>query len=201
MRTSQTVSARNPVGVANLVAKLCNIRGWPGPIARRDFGVPSLHVYATKFNDRRLGTPRSCHFMWAEDDGQCSTILCAHFAPLVQAGHKFEHVTLIVNSISVLALRMMEQLTIHVEMLSVLDLSVDRLSHRFVPRYEFLTEPEIVAAEKQYGPRATWNKIIATHSKTPDIIARLLGMVVGDVVRVRRFIPASGVSVIYRVAV
>jgi DNA-directed RNA polymerase subunit H (RpoH/RPB5) len=88
---------------------------------------------------------------------------------------------------------------LRVSFFCIYEIVVNALEHELVPRHEVVPQEEVAALLKQLRVNEkTQLPLIRYHT---DPIARLLGLVPGDIVKITRPSPSSGEYVVYRVCV
>ena len=115
--------------------------------------------------------------------------------------HKLGHyigsdwkVTLVCNSISAQSVVYLRSICKAVQVLSFIDIAVDRFCHRDVPHYKTLTEAEIKSLETSIGTRTAWPRIVSGQ----DPIARIMWKMPGECIKIISRSPISGVVASYR---
>jgi DNA-directed RNA polymerase subunit H (RpoH/RPB5) len=101
-----------------------------------------------------------------------------------------DHLIFITDSISFQAVAFLGSISSYWEVLSYDDTACAKMDHVYVPKYELLTENEILVYEKKFGNRKTFNKMI---SKV-DALARFMDYRPGDVVRFDKISCIGGLS-------
>jgi len=106
---------------------------------------------------------------------------------------KLGHAILIIkNKITPMAIRMLNHLTIRIEVFKLDMLQVNILEHVLVPHHEKVMRAEYDLVNKRYGVANL--PIIFTH----DPVVKLLGFIDGDVIKITRPDYSAGISIIYR---
>ena len=103
-------------------------------------------------------------------------------------------VTLICDHISAQSVAFLRSRCAAIQVLSCIDIILDRFNHDYVPEYTVLSPIEIQSLESSVGDKSTWPRMIAG----VDPISRVMWREPGDCLKVIGASPVSGVYVSYR---
>ena len=106
---------------------------------------------------------------------------------------EYDHFILLCIKVSRQALDMLDYYQ-HSETLSFDDLLVSRLEHKYVPKYQILSEAEVTEVKSKFGNPQQFPKI----RRSVDVIARLLDFRPGQVLRATIQCPVQGATTVFR---
>ena len=177
------------------INRIASIRKYSREREHKVVSLDPLHdMYRTDYED--VQKQRLCVFVYVLDK-KCRSLVQLKMclaSKLAQRLHESWRAILVCDHISAQSINLLQSRCSSMQVLSFMDVVIDRFGHDHVPEYTLLSPSSIAELEETIGDKSTWPRMIAAL----DPIARLMWCEPGDCVKIVAVSPVSGISVSYR---
>jgi DNA-directed RNA polymerase subunit H (RpoH/RPB5) len=151
-------------------------------------------MYKTEYIDAEKKCPAVMVYIIEKKTGGLAQLKMSVATKLAHQLDVTWRVTLVCDHISAQSVAFLRSRCSALQVLSCIDIILDRFNHDYVPEYTVLSPTEIQSLEASVGNKSTWPKMVAGL----DPIARIMWREPGDCLKVIGASPVSGVYVSYR---
>ncbi len=177
------------------ILRIASTRGYAGEREHTVVSLDPLHdIHQIEYNDVIRQCP--CVFVYILDK-KCNTLVQLKMSLANKLANRMRQtwrVILICDHISAQSINLLQSKCSSMQVLSFMDVVLDRFGHDHVPKYSLLSQGSVEELEASIGNKTTWPRMIAVL----DPIARLMWCEPGDCVKIIALSPVSGISVSFR---